>query len=134
MLAVKPVAPQVILQASEVGPVTGALPKWRKALKHVLAHDALAVLLDHHRRRPIGMTSRVSLRPRASPLRSPGRSMCSAGSAGELPKARGCKGCTWCWRATVENFTQVPQVDHRLLPIARRQPGRLALGWASVSR
>ena len=53
MLAVQPVAPQVVLQAAEVGAVACArLERW-KAPKHVLAHDALAVLLDHDRRRAV---------------------------------------------------------------------------------
>jgi hypothetical protein len=64
MLAVKPVAPQVILQAPEVGAVAGALPKRRKAPKHVLAHDALAVLLDHDRRRSVGVNVQSFVRPR----------------------------------------------------------------------
>src|SRR5580704_614451 len=50
MLAVKPAAPQMVPKAAEVGAVAGARLERRKAPQHVLTHDALAILLDHHRR------------------------------------------------------------------------------------
>jgi hypothetical protein len=53
MLAIEPRAPRVALQAPEVGTVASAWLGRRKAPKHVLAHNALAVLLDDNWRRTV---------------------------------------------------------------------------------